>query len=97
MYIKHGSKKKSGRQPRVGSCALNEKNGTTSWERLADLKDSSPVEVADYTVSKNLLHAPVFVWWVQYVLKKRSRISAARNKNFLKFCGVWQRGPANWP
>ena len=27
------------------------KDGTTSWERLADLKESYPIEVAEYSVA----------------------------------------------
>jgi hypothetical protein len=42
------------------------KDGTTSWERLADLKETNPVEVAEYAVAKNLLDAPAFIWWVPY-------------------------------
>jgi hypothetical protein len=46
------------------------KDGTTIWERLADLKERNPVEVAEYAVAKNLLDAPAFVWWAPHVLKK---------------------------
>jgi hypothetical protein len=53
------------------------KDGTTSWERLVDLKESNPFEFSEYAVAKNLLDAPDFVWWAPYVLKKRSRIIAA--------------------
>jgi hypothetical protein len=37
------------------------KDGTTSWERLADLKEINPDEVAEYAVAKSLLDAPAFV------------------------------------
>ena len=36
------------------------KDGTTSWERLADLKESNPVEVAEYAVSRGLLEEAAF-------------------------------------
>jgi hypothetical protein len=52
------------------------KDGTTSWERMADLKESNPLEVAEYAVAKSLL-AP-------YVLKKRSRVIAAVTKRYHK-------------
>jgi hypothetical protein len=52
------------------------KDGTKIWERLANLKKSNPVEVAEYAVSKNLLDAPDFVWWDPHVLNNRSRIIA---------------------
>ena len=60
------------------------KDGTTSWERLADLKESNPVEVAEYAVSQEIDHEPAFSWWVPHTLKKRNRIIAAVNKRYHK-------------
>jgi hypothetical protein len=39
-----------------------------------DLKESNPVEVAEYAVVNSFLDAHAFVWWAPQVLKKRSRI-----------------------
>ena len=50
------------------------KDGTTSWERLADLKESFPSEVAEYSVAAGIDHLPAFKWWVPYILKKRNAI-----------------------
>jgi hypothetical protein len=47
-------------------------------------RESNPVKVAEYAVVKNLLDAPAFLWWVPYVLKKRSRIIAAVTKRYHK-------------
>jgi hypothetical protein len=60
------------------------KDGTTSWEHLADLKESNPVEVAEYAVAKNLLDAPAFVWWAPHVLKQHSRIISDVTKRYHK-------------
>jgi hypothetical protein len=60
------------------------KYGTTSWERLADLKESNPVEVAEYAAAKSLLDTTAFVWWAPHVLKKRSRIISAVTKRYHK-------------
>jgi hypothetical protein len=38
------------------------KDGTTSWERLADLKESYPVEVAEYAVAHGIDQQPAFLW-----------------------------------
>lgn len=38
------------------------KNGSTSWERLADLKQSYPIEVAEYAISQGIEHEPAFGW-----------------------------------
>ncbi len=50
------------------------KDGSTSWESLVDLKESHPIETAEYAVSKELDHEPAFNWWVPHVLKKRDQI-----------------------
>ncbi|GKY96005.1 hypothetical protein MPSEU_000561000 [Mayamaea pseudoterrestris] len=49
-------------------------DGTESWERLADLKESHPIEVAEYAVSNQLSKEPAFEWWVGLFLKNRDRI-----------------------
>jgi hypothetical protein len=60
------------------------KDGTTSWERLADIKESNPVDVAEYAVGKDLQDKPAFVWWVPHVLKKRHHIISSVMKRYLK-------------
>ena len=60
------------------------KDVTTSWERLADLKESNPIEVAEFAVAQGLQDQPAFIWWVLYTLKRRNRIIAAVNKRSLK-------------
>ena len=60
------------------------KDGSTSWERLSDLKESYPVEVAEYAISKSIEDEPAFNYWAPYVLKRRDRIIAAVNKRYHK-------------
>ncbi len=50
------------------------KDGSTSWESLADLKEYHPIETAEYAVTKGLDHEPAFNWWVLHVLRKRDQI-----------------------
>jgi hypothetical protein len=50
------------------------KDGSTSWESLADLKESHPIETTEYAVTKGLDHEPAFNWWVPHVLRKRDQI-----------------------
>ena len=40
------------------------RDGTTTWERLADLKESNPVDVAEFARSRNIENEPAFAWWV---------------------------------
>ena len=49
-------------------------DGTSSWIPLKDIKDSNPVEIADYAKSRGLLQEPAFSWWCPQVLRKRSRV-----------------------
>ena len=44
-------------------------DGSISWEKLADLKASNPVEVAEYAVVNRLVEEPAFKWWVPHVIK----------------------------
>jgi DNA-dependent RNA polymerase auxiliary subunit epsilon len=84
IYIKRGSNKKVRKTTKGWHFCIEWRDGTISWERLSYLKESNHVEVAEDVVSNNLLNAPPFVWWVPYMLKKRSRIIAAVIKRYHK-------------
>jgi hypothetical protein len=61
MYINHGSNKQV-RNTTIGwNLCVEWKDGTTSWEGLADLKESNPMEVADYAASKEIQDELYFV------------------------------------
>ena len=61
------------------------KDGSTSWERLSNIKDSYPVEAGEYAVSQGIDHELAFAWWVPYVLGKHNRLIAAiKNKWYHK-------------
>jgi hypothetical protein len=84
MYIKHGSNNKVRKTTKGWNLFVECKDGTTSWDRLADLKERNPVEVAEYAAAKSLLDTPAFLWWAPHVLKKRSRSIAAVIKRYHK-------------
>jgi hypothetical protein len=50
------------------------KDGSTNWVPLKDIKNSHPVQVAEYAVGNKIAAEPAFAWWVPYTLKKRNRI-----------------------
>ncbi len=50
------------------------KDGSTSWENLADLKESHPLETTEYAVTQGIDHEPAFNWWVPHVLRKCDQI-----------------------
>ena len=62
------------------------KDDSTSWERLANLKESFPVEVANYAVSNGIDSDPAFAWWwVLFTILRRNRIIAAVNSRYHKW------------
>ena len=60
------------------------KDGSTSWVALKDLKESHPIQVAEYAVINNLVHEPAFHWWVSHTLKKRERIIKAAQTRYMR-------------
>jgi hypothetical protein len=55
-------------------CLIQWHDGSTTWNKMKDIKDSYPVQLAEYAVENKLEREPAFRWWVAYVLKKRDRI-----------------------
>ena len=54
---------------------------------MSDLKESHPIECAEYAVSQGLMNIPDFNWWVGFVLNKRERIISLvkkRNTRYFK-------------
>ena len=41
---------------------------------MKDVKDSYPVELAEFAVQNKIDSEPAFAWWSPYVLKKKARI-----------------------
>ena len=60
------------------------RDGSTSWERLSDLKESNPIEVAEYAVANRLTEEPAFKWWVSNVIKRRNRIISKVKSKYWK-------------
>eukprot|EP00804_Cyclotella_cryptica_P021920 CCRYP_000874-RA/>CCRYP_000874-RA protein AED:0.26 eAED:0.26 QI:0/0/0/1/1/1/2/0/446 len=50
------------------------KDGSTSWQKLSNLKESHPFQVAEFVFAAQLANEPAFNWRVNWVLKKRDRI-----------------------
>jgi hypothetical protein len=46
------------------------KDSSTSWENLADLNKSHPIETAKYSNILGIYHEPDFNWWISHVLRK---------------------------
>ena len=73
------------RQTTIGWRFLCEwKDGASSWVALKSLKESNPVDIAEYVTAIGLDDEPAFKWWVPYTLKKRDTIVAAINTRVRK-------------
>jgi hypothetical protein len=49
-------------------------NGEKQWLPLRTVKESNPVELAEYAVNNKLNLEPAFIWWVPYTIRKQDRI-----------------------
>ena len=60
------------------------KDKSESWIKLADMKESHPVEVSEYARARGIDKEPAFEWWVPHTLKKRQVILSALKKRIRK-------------
>jgi hypothetical protein len=54
----------------------------SSWIPLRELKETNPVELAEYAVANQIDTEPAFAWWVKTVFKKRERIIQKLQKKY---------------
>ena len=50
------------------------KDGSSDWVDLKYVKDSNPIELAEYAVANRIQEEPAFKWWVSETLRIRNRI-----------------------
>jgi hypothetical protein len=50
------------------------RDGSTTWIPLSELKESNPIEVAEYAVANIIAKEPAFAWWVRKALSKWDQI-----------------------
>ena len=50
------------------------KDSSTNWVALKDMKNSYPVQIADYAVANCIDDEPAFAWWMSNVVKKHEQI-----------------------
>jgi hypothetical protein len=61
------------------------KDGSTNWVVLKDMKNSYPVQVAEYAKANRIDDEPAFAWWIEHTLRKRDRILSKTKTKY------WQR------
>ncbi len=49
-------------------------DGSTAWLPLKDVKESNPIELAEYAIINRIDDEPAFKWWVSLVIRKRNRM-----------------------
>ena len=61
------------------------KDGSTTWNTLKDVKDSFPLQLAEYAMQHDLVEFPAFKWWVEFVINRRKRsLSKVKSKYWLR-------------
>ena len=66
------------RQTTVGwSFLVQWGDGSRQWIDLKILKESNPVQVGEYVISRGIQNEPAFAWWVPYTMRKRDVIVSA--------------------
>lgn len=60
------------------------KDGSESWLPLKVLKETHPVDVAEFAKASSIADEAAFCWWVPYTLRKRDRIIASVNSRIKK-------------
>ena len=83
LYTKQGARKL--RKTTVGwKLLVSWKDGSESWIPLKDLKESNPVEVADYAEKVGIANEAAFAWWVPFTRRKRDAIIGLVKARVLK-------------
>ena len=60
------------------------KDGSTSWIPLKDVKESNPIQLAEYAVEAGIDDEPAFAWWTKQTLRKRDRIIKSVQHRMIK-------------
>ena len=55
------------------------KDGAKQWIPLKVLKETNPVQVAEFASARDIVDEPAFKYWVPFTLRKRDRIIASVN------------------
>ena len=59
-------------------------NGSRQWIALKILKESNPIQIAEYAIARDIADQPAFAWWVLYTLRKHNVIVLAMNSRLWK-------------
>lgn len=85
FYTTHTGVQRRKQTTRGWELCIEWKDGSTQWIAMKDMKNSYPIEVAEYAVNNKIDHLPAFAWWIPYTLKKRQQIISKVKSKY------WQR------
>ena len=72
LYITTQSGLRRMRQTTTGwKFLIQFKDGSEVWMPLKLIKESNPIEVAEFATATGIAEEPAFCWWVPYTLRKR--------------------------
>ena len=60
------------------------RDGSSDWVDLKYVKDSNPIQLAEYAVANRIQEEPAFKWWVPETLRTRNRIIAKVKSRYWK-------------
>jgi hypothetical protein len=84
-YLTTTSGQKRRRKTTVGwSLLVKWADKSESWIPLKDLKESHPIETAEFAKARSIADEPAFAWWVPYTLRKRDIILSKINARIRK-------------
>ena len=73
-------------------------DGETSWLPLHLVKESNPIELAEYAILNRIDDEPAFKWWVPLVIRKRSRMINKVKKKYWQTTNKFGLGSRRqWP
>ena len=55
------------------------KDNHEEWIPLKELKESNPLDVAEFATTRGIANEPEFYWWVLYTLRRHDKIIASVN------------------
>ena len=85
MHVMSKSGTKRVRETTIGwKLLVRWKDGSEQWIPLKLLKETNPLDCAEFSVARDIQHEPAFCWWVPWTLKKRDRVIAGINSRVRK-------------
>ena len=73
-YAGEGSKRKPVITTKGWKLQVKWTDGSFDWLPLSQVKESNPIETAEYAIAHGIHKEPAFNWWVPHVIRKRDRI-----------------------